>query len=225
MDLHYYFVRRGCENIYEWTKETFKLKQDPATGINYIEKVQDKETKNHRETDSDIITAYMPEIAGSKMCPVMSYITYVSALSPETEYLWQSCKYNKFNYEKKVWYGPGHVGQNTLDSFMTNLSDKVGLKERRYTNHSLRVSGITNLSSNNFSNKPIMSISRHKSQESLGIYQKVNANEKLRMGMTLGYTLLHKPQNQIVAPAQIQGFTCHYASSLYSIKQRKFTTG
>ena len=50
-----------------------------------------------------------------------------------------------------------------------------------------------------------MSISGHKSTESLAIYQKVNSNEKLRMGMTLGYTLLNQPlQQEILAPAQIQ---------------------
>ena len=203
MDLRYYFVRRGSENIYEWTTETFELKSDPATGINYIEKVKDEMTKNHTETDSDIITGYMPEIPGSKMCPVMSYTTYLSALTPGNKYLWQPVKYNKFNYEQKIWYGPGRIGQNTLDSFMTKISDKVGMKDRGYTNHSLRVSGITNLSNNNFTNKQIMSISGHKSQDSLAIYQKVKTNEKLRMGLTLGYTLMNKPLQKAIAPAQI----------------------
>ena len=80
----------------------------------------------------------------------------------------------------------------------------MDMKEKGYTNHSLRVSGITNLTHNNFSNKQIMSISGHKSVESLAIYQKVNANEKLKMGLTLGYSLLHQPQEQqIIAPAQV----------------------
>ena len=40
--------------------------------------------------------------------------------------------------------------------------------------------------------------------ESLAIYQKVNSDEKLRMGLTLGYTLLERPvNNEILAPAQI----------------------
>ena len=69
---------------------------------------------------------------------------------------------------------------------------------------SLRVSGITNLTRNNFSYKQIMSISGHKSIESLVIYQKVNANEKLCMGLTLGYTLLNAPQpTEVIAAAQV----------------------
>ena len=205
MDLRYYFVRRGCENIYHWTKDTFKLVKDATTDIVYVEKVEDEETKNHKETNNEIITAFMPEIKGSRMCPVMSFTTYLSALSPNTPYLWQSLKYEKFNFATKVWYGPGRIGQNTLDSFITKLAKNIGLEEKRYTNHSLRVSGIINLTRNKFSNKQIMSISGHKSQESLAIYQKVNANEKLRMGMTLRYTLNNMPCQQVtVAPAQIQ---------------------
>ena len=93
MDLRYYFVRRGSENIYKWNKDTFKLVQDDNTKITYIKKVEDEETKNHKETDSEIITAFMPEQKGSKMCPVMSYTTYLSALSPKCEFLWQQSRF------------------------------------------------------------------------------------------------------------------------------------
>ena len=147
----------------------------------------------------------MPEMRGSKMCPVMSFTTYISTLSLECNYLWQSSKYGKINYEHKVWHGRGCVSQNTLDSFITNIFTKLGMKDKGYTNHSLRVSEITNLTQEKFANKQIMSISGHKNQESLAIYQKVNSNEKLRMGLTLGYSLLNMPRHQgILQPAQIQ---------------------
>ena len=49
-----------------------------------------------------------------------------------------------------------------------------------------------------------MSISGHKNMDSMAIYQKVNSNEKLHIGMTLGYILLQKPNNtEIISPAQI----------------------
>ena len=38
-----------------------------------------------------------------------------------------------------------------------------------------------------------MSLTGHKSMTSLAIYQKVNSDEKLRMGFTLGYSLLKTP--------------------------------
>ena len=205
MDLCYYFVRRGSENIYNWTKNTFKIKTDDAIGITYIEKVKDELSKNHQEVDSEIITAFMPEQRGSRMCPVLSFTTYLSALNPKNDKLWQAVRFEKFHYDDKVWYGPGPLGQNSLDSFITKLAEKVGMKEKGYSNHSIHVSGITELTRNQFTNKQIMSISGHKSQDSLAIFQKVNANEKLRMGLTLGFALLNKPQQQIpIAQAQIQ---------------------
>ena len=206
MDLRYYFVRRGSENIYNWTKNTFRVVTEK--GITFVEKTEDKETKNHKETDNEIITGFMPEIKNSKMCPVLSYTTYISALSPESDKLFQQPKYKEFKANKKVWYGPGPVGQNTLDSFITKICENMNMKDKGYTNHSLRVSAITNLTRNNFSNKQIMAISGHKSIESLAIYQKVNTKEKLEMILTLGYTLLNAPvQQQAIAPAQIRPST------------------
>ena len=67
------------------------------------------------------------------------------------------------------------------------------------------MSGITELTRNKFTNKQIMNISSHKNQESLAIYQKVNKNEKLRMGLTLGFALTNKPLPPVsITPAQIQ---------------------
>ena len=55
-DIRYYFARRGGENIYEMTKNTFKVVTDPETDIAYITRAVDEETKNHKETDSAIIS-------------------------------------------------------------------------------------------------------------------------------------------------------------------------
>ena len=102
LDLRYYFVRRGTENIYNWTKDTFQLVHDEDTNMVYVKKVEDEETKNHKETDSEIITAFMPELKGSKMCPVMSFTTYMSALSPKTNYLWQTARFKNFKASDKI---------------------------------------------------------------------------------------------------------------------------
>ena len=84
------------------------------------------------------------------------------------------------------------------------IVDKIGMKRKGYSNHSLRVFGITNLTREKFRNKQIMSISGHKNQDSLAIYQKVNADEKLRMGLTLGFSLMNiSVKKKILKPAQI----------------------
>ena len=74
-DIRFYFARHGGEGIQQMTKKTFALKRDPDTNFCYIVKVVDEETKNHKETDKDIITGFMPEIPNCKMCPVQSFLT------------------------------------------------------------------------------------------------------------------------------------------------------
>ena len=177
------------------TKSTFALKKDPDTGVNYIAKVVDEETKNHKETDQDIITGFMPEIPNCKMCPVQSYLTYYMSLSPECDSLWQSPKFTDFpaNPRIRTYYGPTPTGHNTLESFVTKIAKDCGLKEYKYTNHSLRVSAINALTKNNYTNKEIMSITGHKSSASLEVYQRVHNEKKMKMGHTLGLTLINKP--------------------------------
>ena len=53
----------------------------------------------------------------------------------------------------------------------------------------LRVTGATNLTRCGFSARQIMAITGHKSIESLAIYQKVQEDEKLKMGISLMFNL------------------------------------
>ena len=47
---------------------------DVNTNLKYIVKQVDETTKNH-QSDTDEVTACMPEITGSKFCPVYSFMT------------------------------------------------------------------------------------------------------------------------------------------------------
>ena len=92
---------------------------------------------------------------------------------------------------KGTWCRPQRVGHNPINSFITDLAKSCGLGHKRYSNYSLKVTAISSLTRENFSNKQIMSLTGHKSMSLLAIYQKVSTNEKLRMGFTLGYNLLN----------------------------------
>ena len=116
--------------------------------MRYITKVKDEQTKNHLETDQDIISGFMPE-QDSKFCPVTSYLRYIEALSPKSDKLWQTAKFENFLTDgTKVWYY-GKMGHNKLDSFVADVCQLIKKEnmhlEKRYTNHSLRVTAITNL--------------------------------------------------------------------------------
>ena len=72
---------------------------------------------------------------------------------------------------------------------MSELSELIGLQQR-YTNHSIRVTGVTNLTRGHYTPQQIMSITGHKSIQSLSIYQRVKEDEKMMMGISLMYSLL-----------------------------------
>ena len=50
-DIRYYFTRRGGDNIYDMTKETFKCMMDRESSVSYITRAQDEETQNHKESE------------------------------------------------------------------------------------------------------------------------------------------------------------------------------
>ena len=117
--------------------------------------------------DQDIIFGFMAEIRDSKYCPVTSYLRYVDALSRNSEKLWQTPKFDKFPEDettKTFYYGA--MGHNKLDNFVGDICDLLKFP-RRYTNHTLRATVITNLKRDNFNNKQIMSITGYKSSLSL----------------------------------------------------------
>ena len=196
-DIRYYFCRRGVENIHSFDKNTFELQYDTTTGIAYVKKVKDELTKNHSETDQELITGFMPQIKNpdgtiAKMCPVRSFENYINVLDNKVNFLWQRPK-NKIPKQGMAWYIAKQVGHNTHEKFMGQLCKKVQLSQH-YTNHCIRVSGVTNLRRGNFTSKQVMAVSGHKSVESLAIYQRVHDDEKLMMGLCLNYCLL-EPEN------------------------------
>ena len=79
---------------------------------------------------------------------------------------------------------------------MSTISEKLKF-ETRYTNHCIRVTGITNLHRARFSAKQVMSVSGHKSVASLAIYERIQEDKKLMMGMCLSFSLLH-PEDAIM---------------------------
>ena len=89
----------------------------------------------------------------------------------------------------------GHIGKNPLGSFMSNVSNKCGLS-KVYTNHSIRVTAATVLTRMKFSPSEIMSVTGHKSVQSLSIYQKTKVDQKIEMGDIL-FQSMNKPDDEI----------------------------
>ena len=190
-----YFIRQANENIDGFTKETFVMEIDPNTGLKYIRKEQDEQTKNHQD-DTTFTSGIMPEIPDSPLCPVKSYMFYLSKLHPRCGYLWQHCKDKEDITDSDIWFKPLKIGQNPLAAFMSRVSHDADLS-KVYTNHSIQVTGTTLLVRYNFSDKQIMSVSGHRSINSLSVYKKVSDQEKIAMGMAMNH-YIHTGQQQIM---------------------------
>lgn len=128
-----------------------------------------------------------------RLCPVRSFENYIFHLNPKIPYLWQQPQKLIPAKTGDPWYKAQRFGHNPLDNFMAKLSANAYLSQR-YTNHCIRVTGVTNLIRQNYSPKQVMSVTGHKSLQSLALYQQVKADEKLAMGMSLMYSLL-KPED------------------------------
>ena len=130
----------------------------------------------------------MTEIPDHPLCPIRSFLQYLSKLHPRNEYLWQWPKKKEHCTDMDIWCYNKRVGNNHLAGFLSCLSHEADLS-RIYTNHSIRVIAATFLKCANFSDNQIMSITGHKSISSLSLYEKVSTEEKLTMGKAMNQLL------------------------------------
>ena len=162
-------IRRGRENLRSMTKETFSVATD-ATGKQYVYQVNSESDKNHGIQDNSFDTTGEGRIyqnSGEK-CPVKMFKKYLSLLHPKQNAFWQRPRDNISNSATN-WYCNVPLGEKYLSSMMPKMSLKYKLSQR-YTNHSIRVSGLQILDSNSIDSRHIMRISGHKRAESITNY-------------------------------------------------------
>ena len=171
----------------------------------FVVKVCDELTKNHRDL-KNLVTGIMPENKTDPLCPVASFRKYISHLHPDNKYMWQY-PLDKLDPQKpNIWFSRKNIGKNPLAAFMSDVSKQCELS-KIYTNHSIRVTGCTVLTHCNFSSSEIMSVSGHKSVQSLAIYQKTKDREKIQMGKALFQAMTRNEEDIDVnkKPKKIEG--------------------
>lgn len=168
----YYNCNRGREHVREVRKEDFEVNTD-TLGRKYIRMKTKRQTKNHRGddiTDHDDKDGRVYENPGDKDCPVAAFQLYLSKLHPENPCFWQRPKKVE-NMTENLWYDNMAVGKNTLGKIMAKVSEEAKLS-KRYTNHCIRATCITNLDENGIETRHIMEISGNKSESSVRSYTK-----------------------------------------------------
>ena len=118
------------------------------------------------------------------MCPVKSFMKYKKNLNVKCNRLFQRPSKGTIQ-----WYDNCPLGHNTIGSMMPNISVSAGLS-KRYTNHSLRATSVHILDKEQFASRHIMSVTGHKSENSLKTYTGyTDQNIKKRMSDTISESL------------------------------------
>ena len=148
-----------------------------SEGHLYVAMAYSEGDKTHRGVDSrEKPKAPRMYSTGDDSCPVAAFEKYLSILNPEKNALFQKplLKYHK---DGAIWYSKIPVGVNHLYEFMPRLSAEAGLS-KRYTNHCIRAMVVSTLFNAGVNSVGIMSVSGHKSAESLFPYLKPSDSQR-----------------------------------------------
>ena len=199
-----YFGKRGRENQREIKKSMLRLRNTGA-GDEYFELNKDKPgtvllSKNHTgglDGTEDHSDGKIFAISNSPRCPVKVIKAYLSHLNPDMEALFQRPKVpsSKFDpNETIIWYEKKVLGHNTLDNMLRNMSERAGISPY-YTNHSLRATTVTVLSSNNVETRKIKAVTGHRSDTSIESYcERPTLGQFKHMSSTLS-SFVHGKEN------------------------------
>ena len=163
LDVMLHFIRRGRENQRSMTVQTFEVGTD-ASGKRFVSQRSGEIDKNHGALDEIASDGRIYE-TGTTSCPVESFIKYVDHLHPQQTAFWQKPKQN-WSVMDEIWYSNSPIGKKTLGGMLAKLSIKYVLSQR-YTNHSLRVTGLQALEDANIEGRHIIRVSGHKSEDSI----------------------------------------------------------
>jgi hypothetical protein len=174
-----YFGKRGRENQRAMKKSMLRL-CTTGTGDEYFELNKDEpgtmlSSRNYTgglEGTEDHSDGKAFALTKSPRCPVNTIKAYLSHLNPDIDVLFQRPRHpsSRFNpNEAIVWYDKNVLGHNLLNNMMRNMSQRAGISPY-YTDHSLRATTVTVLSSNNVETRKIKAVTGHRSDTSIESY-------------------------------------------------------
>ena len=187
-NLIYYFGLRGRETLPYFTKESIICESD-SNGKRFLRISHELLSKNAKNSllqkeyeDMKKARAYENQDRPQE-CPVSSWELY-SELVKTSKFLFPKpslCKSSKIT----SFCTNQPLGKHSIDNLMAKLSAQLHLS-RRYTNHCIRVTMITVLKENGFSNTDISLMTGHKNPLSVERYaRKRRDTDYSEMGMAL----------------------------------------
>ena len=202
-NLMYFFNLRGRETLPHLLLSNVAFETD-SNGKTYIRINCDTLSKNAKASLSSkeyesIKNVRMYENEDESECPVAAFKLYTRMFADsEDEQRLFPKPLTKFNSNSQRWYcEKGVLGKNSLDNLMSTLSKELSLS-KRYTNHCVRVTGITVLREQGKSDEEIASVSGHKNAANIQRYVRKRRDEShydLSDCLQLGFS---KTRNKIL---------------------------
>lgn len=182
----YFFGLRGRENLRDLKRSTFACKTD-ENGNEYIGIEGTMISKNvkasfSKKEYSESKCTRMYEVQNKLKCPVEVFKLYASLLPETTQNntLFPKCIKNGFS-------SIAVTGKDSFGNFLSTISEKAGLK-KRYTNHCLRVTTVTVLKEQGYSNEEVASVTGHKNVASVQKYSRNRTDKRIhKMSNALYY--------------------------------------
>ncbi|XP_068704068.1 uncharacterized protein KIAA1958-like [Montipora foliosa] len=174
-----YFGKRGRENQALMKKSMLQLIKT-TNGEEYFQLNRNEPgtvltTKNHTgglEATEDHSDGKFFSKPGIERCPLELIMVYLSHLNPENKAFFQKPRdlSAKFSSDTcTVWYSACKLGHNTLENMSRNMTTRAGISPY-LTNHSMRATTVTVLSSNNIETRRIKAVTGHRSDTSIQSY-------------------------------------------------------
>ena len=123
VDFMLFYCNRGRENLRELKKTDFTFH---GSGDNKYIALRDHSTKNHRGDSKDDNESHV--MPSNPLCPVKSFVKYLSVLHPDCDYFWQRPKPIR---KKKLISGLIRLllKKTTLGDKMKNLPKQLNLSK------------------------------------------------------------------------------------------------
>ena len=160
---HLFDFRRGVEGIAYLPGDAWELMElnDGDVKIKAFVKVVSEASKNHQkdsEDPSDFGIIPNMEMPGGTFNPAKFYQFYMKSRNPKQMRLFQKAQrvapwFDIDNFAIKVLFEDGKIGKNQIRTMLKMLCEITG--QPKFTNHSLRATGICILKSYGFDDRTI----------------------------------------------------------------------
>lgn len=179
----YYFGMRGREVISKLKTADLDFASD-SEAREYVFIKHDFLSKNVKKSLSqkefeNVCNARMYANTDQSKCPVQCIRLYFSKIPDTNSNLFPMINNGWMN--SRYWYTPSrNTGKNMLGKFMKDISTDARLT-KIYTNHSVRVTVVTELHAQGFSHLEICNVTGHKNPESVSRYVRETRDESRKV--------------------------------------------